>query len=199
MGLVVAIMSSVAEVHCFRRCCQKLERNLITERVRAGLRNACAKGKAPRTPTKEPRRWTDCRASCSGSGLERKCQRAERWTRNPLSFRITVFQYSGKGFRNAIGAPVGESAHLRLIKCKQTGESGGETPASTTQNRSPLLQGGCYAVLENACPSGIAQLNASARSLNTRIPYSPCASRIILNMLAKPNCSSVATTTARRE
>ena len=66
-------------------------------------------------------------------------------------------------------------------------------------NSNSLLQGRCYAVLENACSSGIVQRNASARSRNTRIPYSPCASRIILNMLAKPNCSSVATTTARRE
>jgi hypothetical protein len=66
-------------------------------------------------------------------------------------------------------------------------------------NSNSLLQGRCYAVLENACSSGIVQRNASARSRNTRIPYSPCASRIILNMLAKPNCSSVATITARRE
>jgi hypothetical protein len=66
-------------------------------------------------------------------------------------------------------------------------------------NSNSLLRGRCYAVLENACSSGIVQRNASARSRNTRIPYSPCASRIILNMLANPNCSSVATTTARRE
>src|SRR5579864_7752838 len=86
-------------------------------------------------------------------------------------------------------------------KKRETAVPGGEArlPTLNAQTRSRFSHGCCYADLEEACCSGIVQRNASARSRNTRIPYSPCASRIILNMLAKPDCSSVATSTARRE
>jgi hypothetical protein len=124
-----------------------------------------------------------------------------------LGFRPVAADRIGWAFVHEPAYPNSSLCPLWLIKGKPGWSQKRVVPAVRLEppthidcaNSNSLLQARSYAVLENACSSGIVQRNASARSRNTRIPYSPCASRIILNMLAKPNCSSVATTTARRE
>jgi hypothetical protein len=110
-----------------------------------------------------------------------------------VTTRLDLFRHDPHALLwQTVGRPEGK---YRERRAKDSRRGGG----SSANRRSLLLQCRYYAVLESSRSSGIAQRNASAGSRNTRIPYSPCPSRNILNMLAKPNCSSVVTNTARRE
>ena len=79
----------------------ELERSLIAERVRAGLRNARAKGKQlgrPKTVV-DAARVALLRARVR---LEEDRKRDGGWSRHSLSLRPTGFQNSGKGFSNLV-------------------------------------------------------------------------------------------------
>jgi len=71
----------------------ELERSLIVERVKAGLRNAKAKGKR----LGRPKRVVDARRATSpGLRLEEDLARDGNWCRYALSARQRGFQNSGK-------------------------------------------------------------------------------------------------------
>jgi hypothetical protein len=87
--MVFTVLGAVAE----------LERSLIVERVKAGLRNARAKG----WPTAEgSRQGSDRGPPMQGARLAGDCQAARGWGRNSVSRGSRPFQNSGRGFWNAI-------------------------------------------------------------------------------------------------
>jgi hypothetical protein len=86
--MVFAVLEAVAE----------MERGLIVERVKAGLRNAKAKGKQLGPPEEDPGPEEDCHAARQGSWLEADRCRDGRWSRNYLTRCPGGFQNSGKGF-----------------------------------------------------------------------------------------------------
>ena len=88
---VFTVLGAVAE----------LERSLIVERVKAGLRNARAKGKKLGRPRTSPGCFEDNGAACTGRRLAGNCETDGSWGRNSLSLLCRVFQNSGKGFWNA--------------------------------------------------------------------------------------------------
>jgi DNA invertase Pin-like site-specific DNA recombinase len=65
-----------------------LERGLIVERVKAGLRNARAKGKVLGRPKEGPRQEADCQAALTGRRVEADRRRDGGWGRNCLSRRL---------------------------------------------------------------------------------------------------------------
>jgi DNA invertase Pin-like site-specific DNA recombinase len=87
-NMVFTVLGAVAE----------LERSLIVERVKAGLRNAKAQGKQLGRPQEDPRYEEDCYAPRTGRRLEANRSGAGRWGRNDLSRCPGGFQNSGKGF-----------------------------------------------------------------------------------------------------
>jgi len=89
--MVFTVLGAVAE----------LERSLIVERVKAGLRNARAKGKRLGRPKRvvDARRISDLRAQ--GAGWKRIAAEMGIDVGNALSARQGGFQNSGKGFLSA--------------------------------------------------------------------------------------------------
>jgi DNA invertase Pin-like site-specific DNA recombinase len=87
--MVFTVLGAVAE----------LERSLIVERVKAGLRNARAKGKRLGRPKRvvDAHRIAELR---SQGRLEENFARDGDWRRDALSVCRRGFQNSGKGFLN---------------------------------------------------------------------------------------------------
>ena len=90
--MVFTVLGAVAE----------LERSLIVERVKAGLRNARAKGKKLGRPSKGVDAATVARLRGQGITWRVIAEQLGGWGRNSLSPRRRAFQNSGKGFWNAI-------------------------------------------------------------------------------------------------
>jgi DNA invertase Pin-like site-specific DNA recombinase len=93
--MVFTVLGAVAE----------LERSLIVERVKAGLRNARAKGKRLGRPRRIVDVFEGCHAARPGNRVEGNSREAWSWSRNSLSRRSWAFQNSGKGYWNAFGIP----------------------------------------------------------------------------------------------
>jgi hypothetical protein len=91
--MVFTVLGAVAE----------LERSLIVERVKAGLRNARAKGKRLGRPPKELDTEAIAALRRKGLGWRAIAKQLGGWCRNCVSRRPRVFQNSGKGFWNAVG------------------------------------------------------------------------------------------------
>ena len=89
--MVFTVLGAVAE----------LERSLIVERVRAGLRNARAKGKRLGRPSKNVDRTTV--AALRDHELAGDCKETGCWRRDALSRCSRLFQNAGKRFWNALG------------------------------------------------------------------------------------------------
>jgi len=104
--MVFTVLGAVAE----------LERSLIVERVKAGLRNARAKGKRLGRPSKRVD-WAIVAALRSQGASWRviagKLGVGVGTCRNALSSRPRVFQNSGQGFWNDIGALLGGGLFVR--------------------------------------------------------------------------------------
>jgi len=92
--MVFTVLGAVAE----------LERSLIVERVKAGLRNARAKGKRLGRPSTGIDRATVETLRRQGAIWRAIAMKLGVGSRNALSLRAGAFQNSGKGFWNAIGA-----------------------------------------------------------------------------------------------
>jgi len=91
--MVFTVLGAVAE----------LERSLIAERVRAGLRNARAKGKRLGRPSKGIDRSSVAALRSQGASWRAIAEKLGVGNRNALSRRPTAFQNSGKGFWNTLG------------------------------------------------------------------------------------------------
>jgi len=88
--MVFTVLGAVAE----------LERSLIVERVKAGLRNTRAKGQALGASANDSGHEEDCYASSARSRVEADRRWTGCWSGNYLSRRPGGFQNSGKGFLN---------------------------------------------------------------------------------------------------
>ena len=101
--MVFTVLGAVAE----------LERSLIVERVKAGLRNARAKGKRLGRPPVTVNAATVARLRAEGVPWRRDSGQARGWRRNSISRGSGAFQISGKGFWSAIGLEV-------VLPCQRT-------------------------------------------------------------------------------
>jgi DNA invertase Pin-like site-specific DNA recombinase len=91
--MVFTVLGAVAE----------LERSLIVERAKAGLRNARAKGKRLGRPTKSVDPTTVTRLRSQGASWRAIANQLGVWSRDSLPRCPRAFQNSGKGFWNAAG------------------------------------------------------------------------------------------------
>lgn len=89
--MVFTVLGAVAE----------LERSLIVERVKAGLRNAKANGRKLGRPPKDIDAATIAERRKQGTTWRAIAQQLGGWTRNSLSRGSRALQNSGKGFGNA--------------------------------------------------------------------------------------------------
>jgi len=91
-NMVFTVLGAVAE----------LERSLIVERVKAGLRNARAKGKRLGRPPRNLDGEAITALRRQGLGWRAIAQQLGGWGGNAVSRCARVFQNSGKGFWNAV-------------------------------------------------------------------------------------------------